>query len=81
LENNVNKEIHRLVERWCDRRELGALASLLPAWLANNGLTDGWEILHDALKHTYAVCNHLPSDERDALKRLYVTIDVALRNR
>jgi len=27
------------------------------------------------------MCSHLPPDERDALKKLYVTIDVALRNR
>ena len=81
MEIDVNAEIRQLVDRWCDRRELGALASLLPAWLANNGLTDGWAILHDALKHTYAAGRDLPPDERDALKKLYVTIDVALRNR
>lgn len=81
MENDVNPEIRQLVERWCDRRELGALASLLPAWLANNGLTDGWEILHDALKHTYAMGRDLPPDERDTLKRLYVAVDVALRHR
>ena len=81
MENDVNAEIRQLVDRWCDRRELRALASLLPAWLANNGLTDGWSELRDALKHTYAMCNHLPPDERDTLKGFYVRIDVALRNR
>jgi hypothetical protein len=81
METDVNAEIRQLVDRWCNRRELRALASLLRAWLVNNGLTDGWAILHDALKHTYAMCSHLPPDERDALKKLYVTIDVALRNR
>lgn len=74
-----NIEIRTLVDRWCERKELGALASLLPAWLANNGLTDGWEMLGDALKHTS--CFHLPADERDTLKRLYVLIDASLRNR
>jgi hypothetical protein len=70
MENEINAEIRQLVDGWCDRRELGALASLLPAWLANNGLTDGWEILRDALKHTYAAGRNLPPDERDTLKRL-----------
>jgi hypothetical protein len=81
MENDVNAEIRRLVEVWCDRRELAALASLLPAWLANNGLTDGWAFLNEAIKHTYAAGRDLPFDERNVLKKLYVTIDVALRNR
>lgn len=81
MELDVNAEIRQLVDRWCDRRELAALASLLPAWLSNNGLTDGWANLHDALKHNYAAGRELPPDERDLLKRLYVAIDVALRNR
>ena len=76
-----NTEIRSLIDRWCDRKELRALARLLPAWLANNGLTDGREMLRDALKHTYAACNHLPADERDTLKRLYVLVDAALRDR
>ena len=33
------------------------------------------------LKHTYAAGQTLPPDERDSLKRLYMAIDVALRNR
>jgi hypothetical protein len=81
MKTDVNKEIRQLVERWCDRRELGALASLLPAWLANNGFTDGWAMLFDALKHTYAAGRDLPPDERNMLKRLYVEIDGVLRNR
>jgi hypothetical protein len=49
--------------------------------MANNGLTDGWHDLSDALKQTYAMESHLPSDERDSLKRAYVAIDYALRHR
>lgn len=76
-----NDTIRSLVESWCDRREYSALSIVLPAWLANNGLTNGWEIVHDGLKHAYAMCTHLPSDERDALKTTYVHIEHALRNR
>ena len=43
-----------------------------------NSFVAGYEA---ALKHTYAGGRDLPPDEREALKRLYVTIDVALRNR
>jgi hypothetical protein len=75
-----NDEIRRLVEAWCDRREYAALASLLPHWLSNNGLTDGWEGLAAALRST-ANFHALPDDERITLKRLWVELDTVLRNR
>jgi len=78
---NPNEDIRRLVDAWCDRRELAALAYVLPACTSNNGLTDGWTELRDALRHAYAMCRHLPDAERDLLKTIYVEIDVALRNR
>jgi hypothetical protein len=81
MTTDPNDTIRRLVERWCERKHYWPLALILPAWLSNNGLTDGWEILHDALKHAYAMCSDLPSDERDALKQAYVAIDVAMRDR
>lgn len=39
---DVNTTLENLIEAWCDRREYKALAIVLPTWLANNGLTDGW---------------------------------------
>jgi hypothetical protein len=80
MEFELNATIERLLECWCDRREYGALAAVLPAWTANNGLTDGWIALRDALRHVYAACTHLPSDERDVMKRCIVAIDAAMRN-
>ena len=77
--NNLNDIISRLVDRWCDRRELRALAYVLPGWTDNNGLTDGWSQLRDDLKHAYAMCDDLPPDERDELKRAYVLIDTMLK--
>jgi len=38
-----------MIERWCDERRLGPLATLLPGYLALNGLTDGWAALYKAL--------------------------------
>jgi len=76
----VNEELAALIEAWCERRELGALAGLLPAYLRNNGLTDGWEDLCSTL-HSMSGDRGLPPDERDTLKRLWVQVDFALRNR
>jgi hypothetical protein len=81
MADDPNETIRSLVESWCDRREYHALSIVLSAWLANNGPTDGWENLRDGLRHAYAICTHLPQTERDALKKAYVDIDYALRNR
>ena len=45
----VIEPIETLITSWCDRRELKALAILLPAWVNNFGLTDGWTDVLDAL--------------------------------
>ena len=76
----LNKEISALVESWCDRRELVALAGLLPAWTGNNGLTDGWWGLATALR-SVAGYHQLPESERAILKRLWVELDYYLRSR
>jgi hypothetical protein len=75
-----NNEIRQLVDAWCERREYGALAGILTPWLANNGLTDGWEDLASALRTT-ANSQSLPDEERYTLKRLWVEVDTMLRNR
>ncbi|HEX4142398.1 MAG TPA: hypothetical protein VHY91_02520 [Pirellulales bacterium] len=76
----VNDEIRGLVDRWCERRELAALASLLPAWLYNDGLTTGWSDLAAALRST-STYRTLPDAEREQLKRLFVVVDLTLRQR
>jgi hypothetical protein len=81
MPSDLNETIRDLIERWCDRRQYGALATLLPAWISNNGLTDGWTDLRDAVKSTYTRRADLPFEERDELKRVYIAIDVALQNR
>lgn len=78
--NAVNDQIAALVDRWCERRELGALSGILSPWLSNNGLTDGWNGLASALR-TLANNQGLPESERDLLKRLWIEVDNALRNR
>jgi len=76
-----NQVVEELVDSWCERRELRPLAYVLPAWTGNNGLADGWQLLHCAVKHAYAMCSNLPHKQRDSLKKAYVAIDVMLRNR
>ncbi|MCU0713236.1 MAG: hypothetical protein MUC43_14340 [Pirellula sp.] len=78
---NPNDVIAPLIDAWCGRRELKALSCLLPAWISNNGMTDGWQTLRAELKHTYAMCSNLPSDERDELKRAIAAIDLGLESR
>jgi hypothetical protein len=81
MKSDPNDAIRRLVESWCERKLYGPLAIVLPPWISNNGLTDGWALLHDALKTAYGACRELPPDERDTIKQTYIAIDVALRNR
>ena len=76
----VNDQIATLVNGWCERRELGALATILTPWLSNNGLTDGWDDLASALR-TLANNRSLPDSKREFLKRLWVDVDYAVRNR
>jgi hypothetical protein len=47
-------DLRSLIDRWCDERRLDALSRILPGYLAFNGLTDGWRLLHDSLKATRA---------------------------
>jgi hypothetical protein len=43
-------ELRSLIDAWCDRRCVLALAILLPAYTSFNGLTDGWGELLAALR-------------------------------
>lgn len=52
MEDNVEffDRLKVLLERWSDRRAFDPLARVLPAYVAFNGLTDGWADILDALK-------------------------------
>jgi hypothetical protein len=74
----INARIEKLLNAWCERREFAALAALLPAWVNNFGLTDGWADLAYALNR---VRDHqqLPPAERDELKKLWIEVDMLVR--
>lgn len=76
-EDDVNATLARLIDAWCDRREVGALSTLLPAYTSNNGLTDGWADVMHALKRLRGR-RDLPEDERAAISRLTVAVERAV---
>ena len=73
-EHPVNGPLSRLIETWCDRRALGALAVVLPAYTSNNGLTDGWADVMDALRSLRAT-RELPAEEQAEVERLVVLVE------
>jgi hypothetical protein len=73
-EHPVNAPLARLIDAWCERRALGPLAVLLPAYTSNNGLTDGWAGVMEALR-TLRGSRRLPDEERDEVGRLVVLVE------
>ena len=73
-EHPVNGPLDRLIDRWCERRDLGPLAVLLPAYTSNNGLTDGWAGVMEALR-TLRGSRRLPDDEHAEIERLVVIVE------
>ena len=58
------RALRTLIEKWCDRRCLKALHRILGAYLAFNGLTDGWGELCIALQDVRAFARaELKADE------------------
>jgi hypothetical protein len=58
------------------------LSRLLPAWLANNGLTDGWAELRDAVRATWILGpDRLPPEEIAQLQNVERAIDHLLDHR
>jgi hypothetical protein len=73
-ENPVYGPLSRLVEAWCDRRELRPLAMVLPAYISNGGLTDGWADLMEALYDVRAR-GGLPPEEQSEVERLVPIVE------
>lgn len=79
-QESVLDPVEALIGRWEERGESAAMATLLPAWRANAGLTDGW---HEVLAAMRQVPQRvaLPEDEAATLDRAAKRIEAALRNR
>jgi hypothetical protein len=52
---DVNAEIARLVDGWCERRALGPLRRILGLWPPPNGFTDEWQGVWAALRSIRAM--------------------------
>lgn len=76
-EHPVNGPLSRLIDAWCARRDLGHLAAVLPAYISNSGLTDGWALVMDAL-YVVRGSRSLPVDEQAVVERLVVLVERAV---
>jgi hypothetical protein len=74
-EQGVTGALSLLVDAWCERRDLHALACILPAYTTHYGWSNGRGDLLHALKLLRAD-RHLPEDEQHRLERI---IDAAER--
>jgi hypothetical protein len=79
-QQSVLDPIEALIGEWEERGESAAVSTLLPAWRANAGLTDGWWDVLDAMHAVPDVAN-LPPEERATLEAVADRIEAALRNR
>jgi hypothetical protein len=75
------RDMRALIEAWCDRRCLHALATLLPAFTSFNGMTDGWGELHIALKRLPLSKDELSCDERETVADLKRAAEKAVHGR
>ncbi len=73
-EHPINGPLSRLIDTWCERRALSPLAVLLPAYTSNNGLTDGWTEVMEALR-TLRGAGRLPDGEQREIERLVLLVE------
>jgi hypothetical protein len=75
------RDMRSLIETWCDRRCLYALATLLPAFTSFNGMTDGWGELVVVLERLTLSKDTLSDDERKTVAGLAQAAEKAARGR
>jgi hypothetical protein len=73
-EHPVNGPLGRLIDAWCERRELRPLALLLPAYTSNAGLTDDWARVMEAL-YDLRARGRLQGDEQREVERLVPIVE------
>jgi hypothetical protein len=62
------KDVDGLIDAWCERRCLAALALILPAARAINGLRDSWGEFLEALSTLLATRDVLTPDEIEIVR-------------
>jgi hypothetical protein len=74
--------LEKLVNAWCERRCLGALRAILPAYPMNSPLTDSWGELLVAMQNVRAFAGtELPEEEKRRLDECILAVSGMLRNR
>lgn len=76
----IGGPLMELIEGWCDRRDLRHLALVLPAFVANNGLTDGWAGVLQALYDVRAT-RLLPDAEQRVIEMLVPVVEKVVYRR
>jgi hypothetical protein len=78
---NFDAELGKLINSWCERRELRLLSTILPAYPRVSGLTDEWANLAAALKTIRAQhSNSLANGEIDrVIELLHIAEGVVYR--
>jgi hypothetical protein len=70
------KAIEKLIDGWCERRNLRALRLVLPAYPMADGQADDWAGLLSALKQVRTTCREdLEMKEMDAIVSLIRQIE------
>ena len=70
----MNGPLNALIETWCDRRDLRPLALLLPAYVANAGLTDDWARVMEAL-YDLRARGRLPNEEQAQIEHVIPVVE------
>ena len=70
------QRLKKLTDQWCDRRALKPLSHLLPAYLALNGLTDGYAALSEGIRDILAFAREeITEEEKAELRSLLAESD------
>jgi hypothetical protein len=72
-------ELSELIDRWCERRSLQLLGTVLPAYNSINGMTDGWGELLRALKALTLSQDELLPHEREIVSDLRRSVEEMLQ--
>ena len=82
MDNDLNHDLRKLVDAWCERRSLLALLHFLPGYFSLNGLTDGLAALETSLKDVLVFAKDETTEaEKKEIKRIQIWVQRAIYNR
>jgi len=82
MSDDLNRDLGRLADGWCERRSLSALHHFLPGYFSLNGLTDGLAALETSLKDVLVFAkSEITEEEKKEIKRILIQIQDAIYTR